>query len=67
MEWRFSSKDVKNPRVPLVVQLAYDAHLPAFDRFRSEFDTVVPEKAVRSDEVDTGKIELTGECGKDRR
>lgn len=47
------------------IQPAYDAHLPAFNRFRSKFDTVVPEKAVRSDEVGTGKIELTGECGKD--
>lgn len=43
---------------------AFDTHLPVFERFRSKRDPVSAEKAIRSDDQETGQIELTGECGK---
>jgi integrase len=46
------------------LQPAFDMHVPAFTRFRSKNDVVLVEKAIRSDDLETGKVELTGECGK---
>ncbi|MGN5115248.1 tyrosine-type recombinase/integrase [Aeromonas sp. 55A] len=40
---------------------AFDIHFPAF---RSKGDPMVPEKAINSIELATGRRELTGECGK---
>jgi len=46
------------------MQPAFEKHLPVFTRFRSKNDPVNADRAVRSDDPETGKIELTGECGK---
>ncbi len=46
------------------LQPAFDMHLPVFTRFRSKNDVIPIEKAIRSDDLESGKIELTGECGK---
>lgn len=46
------------------MQPAFDRHLPVFARFRSKNDPVDAAQAIRSDDPKTGKIELTGECGK---
>jgi integrase len=43
---------------------AFDKHLPAFERFRSKWDPIAVAQAIRSDDPTTGKLELTGECGK---
>jgi integrase len=43
---------------------AFDMHLPTLARFRSKHTSVNTERAIRSDDLETGKIELTGECGK---
>lgn len=46
------------------MQPAFNSHLPAFQRFRSKSDPVSIDKAIRSEDLDTGKIEVSGECGK---
>jgi integrase len=46
------------------MQPAFEKHLPVFTRFRSKYDCIDPAQAIRSDDLHTGKIELTGECGK---
>jgi len=46
------------------MQPAFQSHLPAFQRFRSKSDPISIDKAIRSEDLDTGKIELNGECGK---
>lgn len=43
---------------------SFETHLPAFSLFRSKNDPINAEKAIHSDNMETGKIELTGECGK---
>ena len=43
---------------------AFQTHLSAVDRFRTKSDPIQVDKAIRSDDLVTGKIELTGECGK---
>ena len=45
------------------MQPAFDSHLPVYEHFRSKLDPVPPEKAIRSDDLRTGRVELTGECG----
>ncbi|MYM26474.1 tyrosine-type recombinase/integrase [Duganella sp. FT135W] len=44
---------------------AFAEHLPAFERFRSKNDSVPAGKTIRSEDLETGIIEETGECGKD--
>lgn len=46
------------------MQPAFEAHLPVFQRFRSRADVVAFDKAIYSEEIDSGRIEMTGECGK---
>ena len=46
------------------MQPAFQSQLPAVDRFRSKNDSIPVSKAIRSDDLKTGHIELTGECGK---
>jgi len=43
---------------------AFGRYLPVFERFRSKNDPITAEQAIRSDDLETGQIELTGECGK---
>ena len=43
---------------------AFDEHLPGLMNFRSKNDPVALEKLIRSDDLETGQIEDTGECGK---
>lgn len=43
---------------------AFAEHLPGLLSFRSKTDPVAPEKLIRSDDMETGQIEDTGECGK---
>lgn len=49
------------------MQPAFEAHLPVFQRFRSKDDSVTPNKAIYSENLETGRTELTGECGKQIR
>lgn len=49
------------------MQPAFEAHLPAFDKFRSKDGFVAPNKAVYSEDLEMGRTELTGECGKEIR
>lgn len=44
---------------------AFEEHLPALLNFRSKGDPVLPEKSIRSEDLETGRIEDTGECGKE--
>jgi len=46
---------------------AFEAHLPVFERFQSKNDLLTPNKAIYSENLETGRIELTGECGKQIR
>jgi integrase len=46
------------------MQPPFEIHFPVFKNFRSRLDQVDAEKAIRADDPKTGKIELTGECGK---
>ncbi len=43
---------------------AFAEHLPGLMNFRSKNDPVALEKLIRSDDLETGQIEDTGECGK---
>lgn len=43
---------------------AFAEHLPGLINFRSRNDPVSLEKLIRSDDLETGQIEDTGECGK---
>lgn len=43
---------------------AFAEHLPGLMNFRSKNDSIAPEKLIRSDDLETGQIENTGECGK---
>jgi hypothetical protein len=47
-----------------VMQPAFDSHLPVYTRFRSKDAPIDVDKAIRSDDLETGETELTGECGK---
>lgn len=49
------------------MQPAFESCLPVFQRFRSKDDLVAPNKAILSEDLETGRIELTGECGKQIR
>lgn len=44
---------------------AFEMHLPALLNFRSKTDSCAAEKIIRSEDLQTGQIEKTGECGKD--
>lgn len=46
------------------MQPAFDKHLPAIKRFRSKNDPIDATQAIHSDNLDSGQVELTGECGK---
>lgn len=41
---------------------AFAEHLPGLLNFRSKNDPVAPEKLIRSEDLDTGKVEDIGEC-----
>ncbi|WP_283744836.1 tyrosine-type recombinase/integrase [Sideroxydans sp. CL21] len=43
---------------------AFAAHFPVIENFRSVHDPVDPGKAIRSLDMENGKTELTGECGR---
>jgi len=43
---------------------AFTAHFPVFEKFRSKHEPVVPDKAIRSLDMESGRTELTGECGR---
>jgi integrase len=43
---------------------AFAEHLPGLLNFRSKCDPVAPEKLIRSEDLETGRTEDTGECGK---
>jgi hypothetical protein len=49
------------------MQPAFEACLPVFQRFMSKDDLVAPKTAIHSEDLETGRIELTGECGKQIR
>lgn len=42
----------------------FDRHYPVHE-FRSKHDPVAPQKAIRSEDLETGRIDLTGECGRE--
>ncbi|MBI2277089.1 MAG: tyrosine-type recombinase/integrase [Dechloromonas sp.] len=43
---------------------AFTDHLPELLKFRSKADPILAKKLIRSEDVETGQIEETGECGK---
>ncbi|MBK6907710.1 MAG: tyrosine-type recombinase/integrase [Rhodocyclaceae bacterium] len=43
---------------------AFESHLPGLLSFRSKADPIAEEQRIRSEDLDTGQIEDTGECGK---
>jgi hypothetical protein len=43
---------------------AFEAHLPIFKRFSSKIEVIPVDKAIHSEDLQTGRTELTGECGK---
>lgn len=43
---------------------AFETHLPGLLNFRSKADPMAEEKRIRSEDLTTGQIEDTGECGK---
>ncbi len=42
----------------------FERSFPVFDAFRSKKDPIAAEKAIRSEDLETGETELTGECGR---
>lgn len=44
---------------------AFQEHLPGLLNFRSKSDPVLLEKSIRSEDLETGRIEDAGECGKE--
>lgn len=46
------------------LQPAFEAHFPAFADLRSKRDPIEPGRAINSEDLDTGRRELTGECGR---
>ena len=50
-----------------VMQPSFESHMPVFQRFRSKDDLVAQDKAIFSEDIETGRFELTGECGKQIR
>lgn len=49
------------------MQPSFEAHFPAFKTFRSKHESVASDKAIFSDDVFSGMVEMTGECGKEIR
>ncbi|MFZ3017312.1 MAG: tyrosine-type recombinase/integrase [Gallionella sp.] len=43
---------------------AFEDHFPVFSSFRSTGDPIQNEKAILSEDIESGRTELTGECGK---
>lgn len=43
---------------------AFATHFPLIERFRSKHDRLAPEKTIKSVDLDSGRRELTGECGR---
>lgn len=43
---------------------AFERHFPVFGAFRSALAPIAIEKAIRSEDLETGRSELTGECGR---
>lgn len=43
---------------------AFESHFPVFKKFRSKNEPIELQKAIRSEDLETGRIELTGECGR---
>lgn len=46
------------------MQPAFDEHMPAYTLFKSVVDPIDSSKAIHSDDIETGRDGLTGECGK---
>jgi integrase len=46
------------------LQPGFETHFPTFNTFRSVNDPVAVERAIQSEDIDTGRVELTGECGR---
>jgi integrase len=46
------------------LQPGFEAHFPTFNTFRSVADPIPVERAIHSEDVEVGKVELTGECGR---
>lgn len=46
------------------IRPAFEAHMPVFETFRSKSEVTLADKAIHSDDQETGRTELTGECGK---
>jgi len=46
---------------------AFESSMPAFALFRSQNEPIAVEKAIHSDDLDSGRTILTGECGKEIR
>lgn len=42
----------------------FERHMPVFQKFRSKNDSIASDKAVFTEEIETGVTVLTGECGK---
>ncbi|KAA0894248.1 tyrosine-type recombinase/integrase [Oryzomonas rubra] len=49
------------------MQPTFEAHFPVFQRFLPQSDVVASDKTIYSENLKTGRIELTGECGKQIR
>lgn len=46
------------------IQPEFERHLPVFQKFRLKNDSITSDKAIFSEDIDTGRTVLTGECGK---
>lgn len=46
------------------IQPEFERHMPVFQKFRSKKDSIASDKAVFTEDIDTGRTVLTGECGK---
>lgn len=43
---------------------SFDKFFPAYDTFRSQSDPIDPSRKIESEDIKSGKIEITGECGR---
>ena len=51
-------------RLSETLEPGFDEHFPVYKAFRSKSDPVDLQKAIRSEDLATGREELTGECGR---
>lgn len=45
------------------MQPAFEEHFKVFEAFRSKSTPIAPQKAIKSEDLQNGRLELTGECG----